>query len=49
MLLDNAMDDILPEQIVCEEGVAVTVGSGLTVTVTEAVLVHPLPSVPVTV
>lgn len=43
------MDDAFPEQIVCEEGVAVMVGSGFTVTVTEAVLVHPLPSVPVTV
>lgn len=30
----NAMDGELPEQIVCDVGVAVTVGVGLTVTVT---------------
>ena len=39
----------VPEQIVCVAGVAFTVGVGFTVTVTVAVFVHPLASVPVIV
>ena len=41
-LLVNAIEEALPEQIVCEEGVAVTVGIGFTVSVTDmAVPVQP--------
>jgi hypothetical protein len=39
-LLDKAMDDEDPEQIVCEDGVAVATGMGLTVIST--VIVEPL-------
>ena len=42
-------DVLLPLQIVAAVGETVTVGLGFTVTVTDAVLVHPLPLVPVTV
>jgi len=38
-----------PEQIVDGDAVAVTSGKGLTVTVMEAVLLHPIELVPVTV
>jgi hypothetical protein len=38
-----------PAQILAEEGVQVTVGRARTVTAAEAVLVHPLMSVPTTV
>ena len=34
-LLVSAMEEAVPEQIVCEVGVAVTTGVGLTVMVTE--------------
>ena len=42
-LLVNAIDGAVPEQIVCEDGVAVTTGGGLTVisTLIDAPL-HPL-------
>ena len=33
-LLDNAIEVAVPEQIVCDAGVGVTTGTGLTVTVT---------------
>ena len=42
-------DVLLPLQIVAEVGEIVTVGVAFTVTVTVAVFVHPLPSVPITV
>ena len=42
-------DVLLPSQIVADAGVTVTVGLGFTVIVTVAVLVHPFPSVPVTI
>ena len=42
-------DTLAPLHIAGAAGVTVIVGSGLTVTVTVAVLVHPFPSVPVTV
>ena len=38
-----------PAQMLAEEGVQVTVGRARTVTAAEAVLVHPLMSVPTTV
>jgi len=40
---------VLPPEHIDDDGVTVTVGNGLTVIVTVAVLVHPLPLVPVTV
>ena len=41
-LLVNAIEEALPEQIVCEDGVAVIVGIGFTVRVTDmAVPVQP--------
>ena len=40
---------LLPEQIVDKVAFAVMLGNGLTVILTVAVLVHPLPLVPVTV
>ena len=42
-------DVLLPLQMVAVAGVTVTVGFGFTVIVIAAVLVHPFPSVPVTV
>lgn len=42
-------ETLLPVHSVAEEGDIVIVGWGFTVTVTVAVFVHPLPSVPVTV
>ena len=42
-------DVLLPLQIVAVVGDTVTVGFGFTVIATVAVLVHPFPSVPVTV
>ena len=42
-LLLKAIDDAVPEQIVCDEGVATTLGVGLTVTTTViGVPLHPL-------
>jgi hypothetical protein len=42
-LLDSAMDGAVPEQIVCEPGVAVATGTGLTViTTVTGVPAHPL-------
>ena len=40
---------LLPLQNAAEEGETDTTGAGFTVTVTDAVLVQPFPSVPVTV
>ena len=45
IVLVNAMEEAVPEQIVSEDGVAVAAGAGLTVTVTViGVPGHPLKS-----
>ena len=48
-LLVNAIDVVVPEQIVCEDGVADATGRGLTVTVTDSLPRGQLPIDEVTV